>query len=309
MPVLPVHIYEVMLNNLQEGVYYIDRERIIRYWNNGAEQLTGYTRAEVIGTSCGLDLLGHIDAQGTNLCKNDCPLTATLQDGKARRAEVYMKHKDGYRMPIIVCTSPIRDDQNVVMGAVESFYDNSAQIAAIERMGDLEKDALLCPHTGIANRRYADRHIEACIELMHRTGTPFGFLLCDVDRFKPLNDRYGYSVGDVLLKMIANTMRNDLKENDFIARWTGKVFAIIVAQTTASDLYLIANRQRLLVQNTVKQFTREKIGLTLSIGATLARSGDTPQSIIERADRLLTMSIGKGGNRVSIDTGGGKPHD
>lgn len=308
MPVLPVHLFEVLLNNLQEGVYYIDRDRIIQYWNDGAEQLTGYTRGEVIGSSCGLDLLGHIDAQGKNLCKTDCPLTAALHDGKARRVEVYMKHKDGYHIPIIVYTSPIRNDQNVIIGAVESFFDNSAKIEAIERIGDLEKDALLCPHTGIANRRYADRHIEGCIELMHRTETPFGFLLCDVDRFKPLNDRYGYGIGDVLLKMIANTMRNDLKEGDFIARWTGKVFAIMVAQTTASDLYLIANRQRLLVQSTVKQFTREKIGLTLSIGATLARSDDTAQSIIERADRLLTMSIGKGGNRVSIDTGGGKPH-
>lgn len=299
----------MMLNKLQEGVYYVDGERNIQYWNEGAEQLTGYKRNEVLGTSCGLDLLGHIDARGINLCKNDCPLTATIKDGKPRRTEVYMKHKAGHRIPITVCTSPIRDDKNVIIGAVESFFDNSAKIEALERIGDLEKDVLLCPHTGIANRRYADLHLESSIDLLHRAGIPFGFMLCDVDRFKPLNDRYGYSIGDVLLKMIANTMRNDLKEGDFIARWTGKVFAIMVAQTTASDLYLFANRQRLLVQSTVKQLTKERIGLTLSIGATMARSGDTAQSLIERADRLLTMSISKGGNRVSIDTSGESAQD
>ncbi len=75
------NLYHAILDNLYDGVYFVDRERKITYWNKGAERITGYSAGEVIGIRCSDNILMHVDTRGTLLCKDLCPLAATLLDG------------------------------------------------------------------------------------------------------------------------------------------------------------------------------------------------------------------------------------
>jgi hypothetical protein len=81
--------------------------------------------AAVIGRRCRDNLLNHISADGQQLCDGACPLAATMQDGQPREAEVFMHHSNGYRLPVLVRAAPLRDQHGNVIGAVESFNDNS----------------------------------------------------------------------------------------------------------------------------------------------------------------------------------------
>ena len=86
---------QILLDHIPEGVYFVDINKVITYWNMMAEDLTGYTTSELIGKSCANNILRHMDIAGHELCENGCPLQATIQDGKRREAQVFLHHKDG----------------------------------------------------------------------------------------------------------------------------------------------------------------------------------------------------------------------
>jgi len=118
-----------VLDCLFDGVYVVDHDRRIIYWNRGAESITGYTRDDVMGKCCSENLLNHVDEDGNLLCQGHCPLVVTLQTGEEIRAKVYPLHKDGHRFPIETHIAPIRDEEDEIIAAIEVFRDISQQEA------------------------------------------------------------------------------------------------------------------------------------------------------------------------------------
>ena len=90
------------MSRLDSGVYFVDPDRKITFWNKAAALLTGYSDERVLGSRCSENLLRHITADGVELCLHGCPLAGTIADGKVRQTEVYMHHRDGHRLPITV---------------------------------------------------------------------------------------------------------------------------------------------------------------------------------------------------------------
>ena len=92
--------YERIVENLHDGLYFVDQDRIITYWNKAAEQISGFAAEEVLGKSCSDNILTHVDSEGNRLCTEMCPLAATIADGTYRETEIYMHHKSGHRIPV-----------------------------------------------------------------------------------------------------------------------------------------------------------------------------------------------------------------
>ena len=117
-------LYLSILDNIQDGVYYVDIHRKIKFWNKGAEQITGYQADEMVGLDCPESKLNHIDEYGNHLCITGCPLFATNIDGVVRTEKVFVRHKNGYRIPLLTTVYPIREN-GVIVGSVEVFTRNS----------------------------------------------------------------------------------------------------------------------------------------------------------------------------------------
>lgn len=115
-----------LIDNLYDGVYFVDTNRKITYWNKGAERITGHPAEYMVGKFCNNNILDHVTDDGCHLCLEGCPLMATINDGLPREAEVHLRHADGYRVPILVRTTPIFDEYNRVVGAVEVFRITSS---------------------------------------------------------------------------------------------------------------------------------------------------------------------------------------
>jgi len=101
-------LYLSIINNLRDGIYFVDTDRKILFWNNAAEAITGYSSEEIVGKLCQHSTLNHIDEEGRPLCMVGCPLFATLGDGQQRQDRVFVRHKDGYRIPIHVNIFPVQ---------------------------------------------------------------------------------------------------------------------------------------------------------------------------------------------------------
>ncbi len=178
------HFYQEVLDNLYDGVYFVDRDRCITYWNKGAERITGYTSTEVVGRRCSDNILTHVDAKGNSLCLADCPVAHTMDDGASRSAEVFLHHKDGHRVPVSIRAIPLRNAGGEIEGAVEIFSDNTLQTVMLDRIAQFEKLAYIDPLTGAANRRFTEITLQARIGELERYGWSFGVLFIDVDHFK-----------------------------------------------------------------------------------------------------------------------------
>lgn len=122
---LETQITKNLLNHLYEGIYFVDVDRKIMLWNRGAENITGYAANELVGKYCQDNILSHENEEGNNLCKSGCPLHAAIEKGIYSDARVYLRHKDGSRIPVRVHISPIRNKANEIIGAVEVFIDDS----------------------------------------------------------------------------------------------------------------------------------------------------------------------------------------
>jgi len=294
--------FKEILDNLYDGVYFVDTERRVTYWNKGAERISRYSANQVVGHRCMDNLLNHVTEAGIQLCLNGCPLHATIADGKQREAEVYLHHSDGHRVPIMVRTAPIRNNNGEIMGVVETFSDNSSLLSVRHQLRRLEDTALQDPLTGIGNRLYMERRLQIAILEFQQHGTPFGILFMDIDHFKLINDTYGHEAGDKVLRMVTATLHRNLRTEDTIARWGGEEFVALLGGLNSSSLGRMAEKMRTLIEHSTLWMRGKNVGVTISIGMTLIQPTDsTIQSIINRADHNMYKSKQNGANRITGD--------
>ncbi|HXY55850.1 MAG TPA: diguanylate cyclase [Nitrospirota bacterium] len=291
--------YKTLLDNLYDGVYFVDRDRRITYWNRGAERITGYASAEVVGKRCSDAILMHVDNEGNVLCRGGCPLADTIADGAERSTKVFLHHKDGHRVPITVRVAPISDDHGEIVGGVEIFSDNTPAVAALERVAEFEQLAYIDPLTGLANRRYAEITLNSRFEELDRYNWAFGVIFIDIDRFKDVNDRFGHDTGDEVLKMVSKTLQNSVRSFDVVGRWGGEEFIAVIANVGGEELLATANRFRALVEESSIPAV-PGLRVTISLGATIARRDDDIASILKRVDQLMYESKDAGRNCATV---------
>ncbi len=292
--------YEELLDGLDDGIYFVDPQRRITFWSQGAERITGYKAVDVVGSCCSDNILMHVDDKGKCLCKSGCPLAATMKDGEHRSADLFLHHKDGHRVPITVRASAVHDRTGRIIGGVETFHDGSSQQADLQRIRELEQMAFLDSLTGIANRRYLDNSLGSRFAGVDRALGGFGLIMLDVDRFKKFNDTYGHETGDEVLQMVARTLSHNCRPFDTVGRWGGEEFLIVVGRAKGEDIQALAETLRALVEKSSLTVDGQPLSVTASFGATMVRPGDDAHSLTARADESLYQSKESGRNRVTF---------
>lgn len=292
--------FEDLIENLFDGVYYVDGERTITYWNAAAERITGYARADVLGKPCAANILRHIDEAGTELCQNGCPLAATLQDGQSREISVYLHHNQGHRLPVAVRVSPVRDASGAIVGAAEVFTENAELHQVLKDLEALRFKASRDELTGAGNRRAAEIALKTRFFELHQFGTPFGLVFLDIDHFKRINDAHGHSVGDQVLRLAANTLAAALRQGDLLARWGGEEFLVLLPDTPVQRADQSMARVRAALAQVRLVAAANACVVTFSAGLARFRPGESIEHAVERADFALYRAKSEGRNRCVI---------
>ena len=171
----------------------------------------------------------------------------------------------------------------------------------------LYRESTQDPLTGLMNRRVLMRHLEskkfACDESLlanNRANETFSILMCDLDRFKRINDSYGHLTGDSVLKVVANMLQNQLREQDLIARFGGEEFVVVLPELSISEAITVAERIRIACSKLdISADNGEKIITTISIGVTQYQHQEAVLAMFERVDDLLYTAKKEGRNKVS----------
>ncbi len=295
---LPNHFYRQMLDHLAEGVYFVDPNRQILYWNRAAEQLTGYAAGDIVGKCCALSGLDHIDCDLNPLCEGDCPLNRALACGKGYSERVFLRHRNGHRLPVDVKTRPVYDDDGTIIGAIEIFSDASDRVRIENLNRQLQKQVRIDLLTGVPNRRAFLELANAEFERYQRYGEVFSVIFTDIDFFKQVNDRHGHRIGDRTLRWFADTLRSELRKVDTISRFGGEEFLILLPTTGAEEAVRTAEKLRRQLASDLCPTTGEPLSASFGVASVVA--DDSTESLIERADRALYRSKERGRNRVTF---------
>ncbi len=160
------------------------------------------------------------------------------------------------------------------------------------------QSALKDPLTGIPNRAAMDDAINREIKLAHRNGSPLSLVSFDLDHFKKVNDHYGHSSGDAVLKTFVRTVKQCIRETDMLCRYGGEEFTVILSHTDRNGAIRLSERIREAVENTPCRTKELTIPVTVSVGVSHLTLEDDPISLFNKADAALYQAKTDGRNCV-----------
>jgi diguanylate cyclase len=179
---------------------------------------------------------------------------------------------------------------------------SSQQVSELRtKLADVRKESMTDPLTRIANRKAFDEAIRGAQAAVNQEGEAVTLLLCDIDHFKAFNDNWGHQTGDQVLKLVAACLSDNVKGRDTAARYGGEEFAVLLRGTSLEAATRVANQIRATVETKklVKKSTGDILGsITISIGVAQLASGETPESVVRRADACLYGAKHSGRNLV-----------
>jgi diguanylate cyclase len=205
----------------------------------------------------------------------------------------------GLAQSLLAETRRMQDANHKLELSLQASRDD---IEALQRdLDDVRREALLDPLTKIYNRKAFDEGLARAVERSHETGEHLCLLLVDIDHFKRFNDTWGHQTGDQVLRLVAMTLKSNIKGKDIAARYGGEEFAAVLPDTDLEGAVILADNIRKAIQakELLKRSTNEKLGrVTASFGVATFRATDTPSTLIERADRCLYAAKHAGRNKV-----------
>jgi diguanylate cyclase len=170
-----------------------------------------------------------------------------------------------------------------------------------EHLENVRTESLTDPLTTLANRKSFDEALLRAIADAQARHEPMCLLLTDIDHFKKFNDTFGHLTGDQVLRLVAISVKQNVKGQDIAARYGGEEFAVVLPNTVLRAAITVADHIRcaVMAKELMKRSTGEHLGrVTISIGVAMLRPDDTPQSLIERADHCLYAAKRNGRNQV-----------
>ena len=261
-----------------------DLEGFIIYINHSFSEKLGYKKEELIGRH---SRILKSDVQDKKFYRK--MWQSILSKGKFSDTFVSRK-KDGTLFYDKKDISTITDDDGNPLYYVSISRDITKQM---EKEKELQTQVYTDTLTKLYNRRKYTEVVQQKLENFEKKGKVFSLILADIDHFKSVNDSYGHDKGDQLLREFAQLLEKNLRQDDYIFRWGGEEFAILV-DTVGTSATLLANK----IRKTVEETTLAELNITASFGVTEFQNGMDIEKLFNTVDQALYEAKQTGRNRV-----------
>ncbi len=291
--------YQNLLDNLYEGVYYVDLNRKIRYWSKGAEHITGFSSEDVLGRYCDDGFLSHTSLDGDPLCETGCLLQQSLSTGSYYKTEVFLKHKKGHRIHVSVRISPMYDTKNNIIGAIQVFTNNELYLS-IKNDEENESYALYFDKlTKLPTKYNMKLKIKNKIQEFRRYGWKFGLFLVEIEDFVEYKRKLNQAQMNDFISSLAKILKADLRPFDVIARWQSNQFMIMMVNVQKEHLKMLGKRLCSAVKKKGLPAVRRNEDVSIAIGAALVSEGITLEEILDKVNKFKNISLETGGDKVT----------
>lgn len=292
--------FNLITDLVGEGIFLVDAEGTIIFSNPEANRLLDYKFEEIQGLLI-QEIIHKQKLDGTLYKPVDNPLYSAIHSGITYNEEGAFTCKSGFLMAVMIACRPVLKD-DVVDGAVIAFRDITEQkqyLQSLETVNKLlETQASTDALTGIYNRIKLNKSLAIEIARAKRYNSLLSLIIFDIDHFKNVNDTYGHSAGDDVLKRLTKLVKSNIRETDIFARWGGEEFVILAPGLSTVESVKLADKLR----HKIEEFDFEKPPkVTSSFGIASYKDGDVSTILINRADEALYRAKENGRNQVQVN--------
>jgi len=289
--------HTTLLDHMQDGVAFIDSSMRVVFWNRSAERLTGIAAPTILQRTWTPRALELTETDGTPLSDDHCPIENAINSGQQFLRRLTIRGRGGRSLPVELHVVPVDEADGTSQGATLILHDVSPQMSLEARCQNLHELATRDPMTQVANRAEFDRVLELFVIVHLEQSLPCSLIICDIDRFKKINDTYGHPAGDEVIKNLARLLKRMSRPGDLVARYGGEEFLLLCAGCDNAAAARRAEDLRRAFAESVQPSLGKKHA-TASFGVTEIQAGDTPDTMLRRADRALLYAKEKGRNTV-----------
>ena len=251
----------------------------------------------VVGQTWSPELIELEDEEGDRITDQDCPVALAMRSGVQALERCTMLDRKRERRGVNLHIVPVWSEDGNPQGASILIHDASEKITLEERVQNLHVKAIQDPLTKVFNRAEFDRVHAEYLQQHKADNAHFSMIICDIDHFKRVNDNYGHQAGDEALTSFASVLQAFTRTGDFVARYGGEEFVLLCVDCDHHSATRRADEIRSRL-STTPQPMLNNMCITASFGVTSLQSGDTPETMLARADRALLQAKELGRNRV-----------
>lgn len=299
-----------VLEELPIGIYIVDREQRIRFWNRGAEHIIGHLSHEVVGHIYTEHIVDACDAFGQTLDHNHSPIALTLRDGQPRQIIAHFLHKEGHRIPVAVRCRPIIRIKDAVEGAIILFEE-----AAESRRDSGETSLYGCLDavTGIPAHRLTRALLDESIAGMDESNRGFGLLRIRVLGLDEFRSRHGPHSIAPFLRTTANTLRHILDPASFLGRWGEDEFIAVLSSSNPVATAAAATMVWSQITSSEVRWWGDRFPVQAVVMHTVAQPGDKIEQLLNGLEPAHAAATGRavgpapGGAQPALRAASGSP--
>ena len=284
-----------LMENISEGVIFVNRENEITCWNRSVAIITGLTASNMVGAQFTTGIMG-LTKPGAGSSELECPVEKCLNTRKQTSVECLLAGKSGRQVTVELTAVPVMHAMQC-HGVVILIKDLSANKDLKKQLTELKNTSAIDPLTGVANRAEFEKTLKEYIVAHNTTESKCCLIVCDIDFFKMVNDTYGHNVGDQALIAFARTLEQFVRSRDIVARYGGEEFVILCANCDLENAVDRAEQIRQSLNKTPQAMLDGKT-LSSSFGVAELRPHEETTDFFVRADKALYAAKQNGRNRV-----------
>ncbi|MGA6985620.1 MAG: PAS domain S-box protein [Terriglobales bacterium] len=269
-------LFRHVLEDLPGGIYIVDRERKIRFWNHGAEHITGYLAHEVVGHVLEA-VVQACDRQGNSFCGEQRPVTVTLTERRSQSCTAFFLHKSGHRVPVNVRTLPIAEQSGAVGGATVLFEE--APGYREEPSGPVMYGCLDAT-TGIPSQRLTRAVLNECIAGLEQSHLGFGLLRIRVSGLEEFRAKHGPQSVAPFLRTAAHTLRHGLDAEHFLGCWGENEFLAVLPSASPVTVATAAETVWNLLTHSEVSWWGDRFLIEAEVAYTVATAGHDLESLL-----------------------------
>jgi diguanylate cyclase (GGDEF)-like protein len=218
-----------LLENMYDGVIFLDANLQVVLWNRGAERMTGLAGPAILQRPFEPGVVKMRDERGRIIPDQKCPVAYAVRTGVQSLRRLVISSRNGCDLAVDAHMIPVVGPDGVTQGVTVLMHDASGEASLEERCHHLYEQAIRDPLTQLANRAEFDRVHSLFVQAHLERHLPCSLIMCDIDHFKVVNDTFGHPAGDQAIRSLAQLMKNMCRPGDLVARYGGEEFVILCA--------------------------------------------------------------------------------
>jgi PAS domain S-box-containing protein len=269
-------LFRHLVEDLPMGIYIVDRERRICFWNHGAEHITGFLSHEVVGRILD-NVVQACDGEGNPLEGSQRPVTMTIQECEPQQATVFYLHKGGHRVAVKIRTRPILEYGDTIGGASALFEEAFVEH---EESSVAPMYGCLDATTGVPSRRLTRAVMYECMAGMEESHIGFGLLRIRLLGLAEFRAKHGPQSVAPFLRAASHTLRHGLDAESFLGYWNENEFLAVLPSASPVKVAMTADTLWKLLSHSEVTWWGDHFLLATEVSSTVATPGDDLESLL-----------------------------